>query len=148
MKKINVNLPKTITMKNFFYQLLFIGVMILATQSTQAQQRPDKMPVYPGCEQAEKNMSCMRESILNFIGKNFNSDLLHDIKDTQQVSVLVSFVIDEYGEIDEIIIDSAYAKLNAEMKRVIKLLPKIKPAEANNIPIAMKYQIPVVFEIK
>ena len=112
----------------------------------QAQERPDKMPVYPGCEQAEQKMPCMRQKILDFIGDNFDTDLIKEIKDTKQISVYVSFIIDELGKVDEINIKSGYEKLNAELQRIIQKLPVIKPAEAGGYPIRMRYELPIVFD--
>lgn len=130
--------------KMLFSTLMFIGLFF---NSLQAQQ-PDKLPVYPGCETAEEKMSCMRENVLAFIGDEFNTGLIKEINEKGQISMYVVFVIDELGKIDEISVKSAYEKLNAEMERVVKKLPLIKPAEADGYPIRMRYELPVVFEHK
>jgi protein TonB len=130
------------------YFLVFGIILLLQLQPAKAQNRPEQMPVYPGCEQADKKMACFKEKLLEFITENFNSDLINAIKDTDEISMLVIFVIDETGKPVDMSIQSAYPKLNDEMKRVLQLLPDIKPAKTDNYPIRMQYELPLVFEPK
>jgi len=135
-------------MKQRLLQLILIGMIAFSTTNMFAQQKPDKMPVYPGCKQTEKPMTCMREKILNFIEENFKTKLLHEINDAEQVTLLVNFVINEEGKIENVVVQSDYSKLNVEMERVINLLPIIKPAKIEEIPVNMQYNLPVVFDLK
>jgi len=111
-------------------------------------QMPDQMPVYPGCEQAEQKMPCFKEKLLNFIAENFDSDLLQKIDDTGEVKMMITFIIDTDGSLDEVEIKSAYDSLNDEMKKVLSRVPKITPASQNGSPVRMQYELPVIFEIK
>jgi len=135
-------------MTQFLQKITFIALLFIAGNTQAQNQKPDQMPVYPGCEQAEKPMLCMRTNILDFIGKNFNSDLLHPIKDIDEVNIYVQFVIDSVGEIRSIKISTDYPDLKKEMLRVIKKLPSIKPAKSEGNSIDMQYEIPISFEIK
>ncbi len=128
------------------YILLFISLITLIFNDLQAQQKPDKLPVYPGCEQSQDKMACMKDKILSFIGDEFNADLVKQIKDAKQVSMYISFVIDELGNIDDIHVKSGYDKLNKDMERTLRRLPKIKPAESEGYPIRMRYELPLVFD--
>ncbi len=128
------------------YTLLFVSLITLVFNDLQAQQKPDKLPVYPGCEQSQDKMACMKDEILSFIGEEFNADLLKQIKDTKQMSMSIVFVIDESGNIENIRINSGYDSINKEMLRVIKKLPKIKPAESGGQPIPMRYELPLFFD--
>jgi len=130
-------------------QITFLLFILFSFSNTlTAQSKPDSMPVYPGCEQAEQKMSCFREKLLNHISENFDTSLLHQIKDTNQVNMMISFNINFDGSLGNIKIDSPYKKLNAEMELVLTKVPKIIPAMANNEPISIQYQLPVSFDIK
>ena len=128
------------------YLYLFILGILVSTSSLQAQQ-PDTAPVYPGCEQETEQMSCFKEHLLNFMVENFDSDLLKKVKDAKQVSMMVSFIINEEGKLDEISVKSGYDFLNDEMKRVLSKIPGISPAQKDGQPIAMRYELPVIFEV-
>ncbi len=128
--------------------LLIIITFIFFTPTTIAQNRPDSMPVYPGCETAEQKMPCLKDKLLNFISENFNQDLLYEIKDAKTVEMLITFVINTDGKLSDIKIQSSYNQLNEAMKKVLLQLPGIKPAQVENNPVSMQYQLPVSFEIK
>jgi hypothetical protein len=130
-------------MKHIYF---FSIILFFYFQPANAQNRPEKMPVYPGCEQAVKKMPCFKEKVLNFITENFNSGLIDEIKKETTVSMLIMFVIDENGKPVDIMIKSGYPSLNDEMKRVIKKLPAVKPAESGGETVKMQYELPVIFE--
>ncbi len=135
-------------MKYLLKKISLISLLFIASLTQAQKQIPDQMPVYPGCEQSEQTMQCMRSHILDFIGENFNSDLLHQIKDTKEVNIYVQFIILSTGEISNIEIKTAYPKIQKEMERVLGKLPKIKPAKIEGNPIDMRYEMPISFDIK
>ena len=128
------------------YLYLLFTVLYLNTASIHAQQ-PDQAPVYPGCEQETEKMACFKEHLLNFMVENFNSDLLKKVKDAEQVNMLIGFVINEEGKLEDIQIKSGYDFLNEEMQKVLAKLPPIQPAEKDGTPIPMRYELPVIFEV-
>jgi len=128
------------------YLYLFILGILVSTNSLQAQQ-PDTAPVYPGCKESTQKMSCLKNHLLNFMVENFDSELIKKVKDTPQVSMMVSFIINEEGKLDEISVKSGYDFLNDEMKRVLSKVPVIQPAEKDGHPIPMRYELPVIFEV-
>ena len=129
------------------YLHLIIFALFMNLNHATAQERPDELPVYPGCEQEAQKMSCFKEHLLNFMVDHFDSDLLKKVKDTKQVSMFVSFVIDENGALDQVQIQSGYDYLNEEMKRVLSKVPVIQPAKKDGQPIPMRYELPVIFEV-
>ncbi|GEM_PF-5250711 len=133
-------------MKMNFYNIIFM-VFLFLSNNIQAQ-KPNQMPVYPGCEHSNEQMKCMHDKLLNFIESHFDSGVLHKIKDEKEVNVHVAFIIDESGEIENMEIKSAYPEIIKEMTKTLKQLPKIQPAKLDEKPIRMRYELPVSFEIE
>ena len=83
------------------------------------------------------------------IKKPFSINYYHlPIKDTTNIKgrVLVSFFVDEFGKvINPEIIDTFNTTLNhAIINRVMAI--KFEPAKQNGRPVAVKYQLPIVFK--
>jgi len=131
----------------YFYLLIF-GLFLNLTP-LQAQQQPDVLPIYPGCEQADVKMLCFKENLMNFISDNFNTELLKKIKKNEKgkIKMFVTFIVNENGKIDKINVKSDYDFLNEEMKRVLSEIPVMQPAKKDGQPIKIKYTLPVLFEI-
>jgi len=125
--------------------ILFISLNSLQIN---AQSRPDTMPVYPGCEQAEQKMTCLKDKLLHHIADNFDIDLLNNVKDADNVNMLIVFTIDVDGKLTDFNINSGYPVLDKEMLRVLHLVPSIIPAKRNGEAVLMQYSLPVSFEVK
>ena len=83
------------------------------------------------------------------IKRPFSIDYYHlPIKDTTNIKgrVLVSFFVDEFGKvINPEIIDTFNTTLNhAIIDRVMAI--KFEPAKQNGRPVAVRYQLPIVFK--
>ena len=59
--------------------------------------------------------------------------------------VLLSFSIDKEGKILNILTKGPNEILENEVKRVISLIPKLKPAKINGINVGVNYALPVNF---
>ncbi|EPR70091.1 TonB [Winogradskyella psychrotolerans RS-3] len=63
--------------------------------------------------------------------------------------IFTQFKIDENGDVIDIKVrKSSHLELEQEAIRVIKLLPKFKPAKQRNKNVAAIYTIPIVFLIE
>ncbi|PIF06595.1 MAG: energy transducer TonB [Draconibacterium sp.] len=63
--------------------------------------------------------------------------------------VLVSFIIDEYGNVTNVeIYRSVHPSLDNEALRVIRTLPKWKPGKQGGEAVRVKYFVPINFELK
>ncbi|MEE0997873.1 MAG: energy transducer TonB [Paludibacteraceae bacterium] len=63
--------------------------------------------------------------------------------------VIVNFVVEEDGSISDIkVVRGVHPSLDAEAVRVVKLMPKWKPAEYRGKPVRTKYMLPVFFRIQ
>jgi len=66
-----------------------------------------------------------------------------------QGRVNVKFVVEKDGSISGIeVVRSVHPSLDAEAVRVVKLMPKWKPAENRGKPVRTKYMLPIFFRIQ
>ncbi|SHG43590.1 Signal transducer regulating beta-lactamase production, contains metallopeptidase domain [Salegentibacter echinorum] len=110
----------------------------------------DEVPVFPGCEdlnsEAEKK-DCMSKEINQFVNKNFNTDEMQKYAEPGINRVIVQFKIDENGNIQKIKSRAANPKLEAEAKRIISELPKMKPGKQQGKAVNTMYSLPIVFQV-
>jgi protein TonB len=63
--------------------------------------------------------------------------------------VWIAFVIDQKGYADEVWVErSVDPSLDQEALRVIKMLPRMKPATVDGKPVNLLYSIPIDFQLK
>ncbi|WGD35439.1 energy transducer TonB [Olleya sp. YS] len=112
----------------------------------------ENVPVYPGCENAGNNdakKKCMSEKIGKFVRKNFNSNLAQDLGlDSGIKRINVGFKIDKNGNIVGIQARAPHPKLEAEAKRVIAKLPKMKPGRQRGKAVNVPYGLPITFKVE
>ncbi|MBR3896535.1 MAG: energy transducer TonB [Bacteroidaceae bacterium] len=95
----------------------------------------EKMPEFPGGKEALKDW--VKGHIY------YNPEAL---KRGIQGRVIATFVINEQGKVVEpTIIQSVHPLLDREVVRMIKRMPKWKPAEEKGVPVRVKYTMPVPF---
>jgi len=122
--------------------------LVISSLKMNAQSRPDTLPVYPGCEQTEQKMTCFKDKLLQHIADNFDIGLLNNVKDADNVNMLIVFTIDVDGKLTDVDINSGYTVLDKEMLRTLQLVPTLIPAKSNGEAVPMQYSLPVSFEIK
>ncbi len=92
-------------------------------------------PIYNGCEglSEEETKKCFNESISKFIKQEFNLSISNalDLSEPQQVAVF--FEIDENGKLSGMKIRDSEVTIQAEIARVLKKIPKMKPATQDGI---------------
>ena len=57
------------------------------------------------------------------------------------------FAITKEGTIDNIQARASSPELEAEGKRVVALLPKMKPGENDGKPVDVLYSLPIIFQV-
>ncbi|BFP40382.1 M56 family metallopeptidase [Flavobacteriaceae bacterium GF1] len=106
----------------------------------------DNVPVFPGCENSSDRKTCFLEMINEHIRKNFNYP-----KEAQEQGiegrVAVIFTIDTNGNINDIEQRGPSPILEAEVKRIIQRLPKMKPGTLNGEAVNVAFSTPVVFKL-
>jgi TonB family protein len=103
-----------------------------------AYQKVDVMPVYPGGN----------EALLKYI-----IDSTHYPKDAKiqniQGKVLVRFVVNANGSVQDVsVLKGVSPSLDAESVRIVKTLPKFKPAELEGKTVPVWYVIPIQFSLQ
>lgn len=110
----------------------------------------EQIPISYDCDASldpEKLRECVSNSIVNHINRRFNTDLASTLGLTGIVRIESEFIIDKDGDIANIVSSSPNAKLSNEAIRIINMLPRFKPATQDNVPISVKYKLPIVFQI-
>ncbi len=112
----------------------------------------ENVPVYPGCEGEPNNNAkkkCMSEKIGKFVRKNFNSELAQELGlDSGIKRINVGFKIDKTGNIVNIQARAPHPKLEAEAKRVIAKLPKMKAGRQRGKAVNVPYGLPITFKVE
>ena len=112
----------------------------------------ENAPIYNGCEglSGEENKKCFNESISKFIKQEFNPNIANvlDISEPQQVAAF--FIIDESGNLSGMKIRDAELTIQAEIGRVFKKTPKMKPATQDgiNVPVLCSVLVTYGAELK
>lgn len=106
----------------------------------------DKEPTFPGCEEEDRR-ACMNSKMMVHIKDNFNTELGKKLGLEGMQKILLSFTIDKTGSITNIRIRGPHKELEEETERVMSLLPKLIPGEANGNKIGVAYTLPIRFEV-
>jgi hypothetical protein len=108
----------------------------------------ENAPIYNGCEglSEEGTKKCFKESIVKFIKQEFNPKILNilDISEPQQVAAF--FKIDENGNVSAMKVRAANVAIQAEIVRVLKKIPEMKPATQNGINAPVICSILVTYD--
>jgi protein TonB len=111
----------------------------------------ENVPVFPGCEKERNNddkKKCMSDKIAQFVNKKFNTDLASDLGLSGRQRISVGFKIDKAGNIVNVFARAPHPGLEKEAKRVISLLPKMKPGMQRGKPVTVPYALPILFQVQ
>lgn len=110
----------------------------------------ENVPVFPGCEKGNNNdkKKCMNEKIKKLVGRKFNTDLAQDLGLSGVQKIAVFFKIDKTGEIVDIKARAPHPKLEAEARRIVNLLPKMKPGRQRGKAVRVPYYLPIKFQVQ
>jgi protein TonB len=110
----------------------------------------ENVPVFPGCEKGNntKKKECMSKKISNFVNKKFNTELAGDLGLSGRQRIIVMFKIDKTGAVTGIRARAPHPGLEKEAKRVIGLLPKMKPGKQRGKPVNVPYSLPIIFQVQ
>jgi len=108
----------------------------------------ETVPTYPGCENLDNAAAkkCMSEQITNFINQNFDTNAVKPYAEKGTNRIYVRFAITKDGTIENIQARASSSELVEEGKRVVALLPKMKPGENDGKPVNVLYSLPIIFQ--
>ena len=111
----------------------------------------DQVPVFPGCENKNNNEArkkCMSEKITKIVVRRFNTDLAGDLGLSGRQRISVIFNIDKTGNITDIRARAPHPRLEKEAKRVIGLIPRMKPGKQRGQAVIVPYSLPIIFTVQ
>ncbi|WP_188112082.1 energy transducer TonB [Aquimarina sp. RZ0] len=111
----------------------------------------EDVPVFPGCEKLKTNKekaACFSEKISRIVSRKFNTDIGNEygLQGVQRIYTLFDVAAD--GTIQNVQVRAPHPKLKKEAERVIGLLPRMTPGMQRKEPVAVKYQLPIVFKVQ
>ena len=109
----------------------------------------EEAPIYPGCtgSKAERK-KCLQEKIKQHVNKKYNTALSQELGlEPGKKRVHVLFKIDHKGDIVDVRARGPHARLEKEAIRVVKLLPKMKPAKQRGRAVGVKYALPITLNV-
>jgi len=107
------------------------------------------VPVYPGCEKfyiKTKQIECMSQEIKKHVIKNFDTDIAIEYGIEGRLKTLVTFIINTKGEVVGVKARAPHPELQKEVIKVIRSLPKMKPAQQGFKNVSVTYALPIVFQ--
>ena len=111
----------------------------------------EMVPVFPGCEiydtQAEIK-SCFSSQIAKMIKRKFDGDLAAELNLHGEQRIYVTFTVNDLGLVENIKARSKHNELASEAKRVVKLLPQMKPGQQQDKKVSVNYSLPIIFHIQ
>ena len=111
----------------------------------------EEVPVFPGCESLAVNAErkkCMSAKINNFVNRNFDTGLGSELGLTGTNLVVVMFVVNKDGRVEQIQTRAPHPELENEARRVISELPEMKPGKQAGKPVPVSYTIPIRFKVQ
>ncbi len=128
-------------MKQFIVLLLLLVQYNSYAQNNSYNEKP---PVFSNCETVEIDalQKCFDKNIYARIYGNFKVPQ-KAINENYRGEVVVLFEVDTTGQFKVIYVDAMYEELKTEVKRVISIFPKVKPATYNGRPMYKQYSIPI-----
>ena len=108
-----------------------------------------EVPVFPGCEELSeaKKRVCFQEQMNKHVSKNFRYPEIAQQFGVQG-RVFVQFLIGVDGNVTGIRTRGPDNNLEKEAKRIISLLPKIKPGKSNGIRVRVPFSMPITFRLQ
>lgn len=105
------------------------------------------VPRFPGCEELDnvQAVQCFTKKMTRFVNRKFNTGLASDLGLQGRQQIYVQFVIDQNGEVADIVSKAPHVALEKEAQRIIKQLPKMTPGKQRNRAVAVKYTLPIRF---
>lgn len=111
----------------------------------------EDVPIFPGCENLNDNAerkSCMSSKISKFVNKEFDTGLGSELGLTGTNLVLVMFVVNTEGKVEQIQTRAPHPELEKEARRVIGELPVMRPGKQRGKPVPVSYTIPIRFKVQ
>jgi hypothetical protein len=123
------------------------GLATYTTDNSMILKDVEIAPVYNGCEDlsAEETMTCFKNNISTFIKQEFNLNVSKDLNLSEPKQVEAFFIIDESGNVTGLKVRDSEVTIQAEILRVLRKIPLMKPATHNGESISVLCSIIVSY---
>ena len=101
-------------------------------------------PVFPGCKGSKKELkNCFSKKVQKHFTRKFDADLPNELGlSPGKKRVFIGFKINRQGYIVNIQARAPHPKIKAEVIKVMKMLPRMKPGKQRGKPVGVSYNIP------
>lgn len=87
--------------------------------------------------------------MMRFVQRNFDSQLANEVGlNSGKYRIFTEFIINENGNVVDVIINAPHIKLKKETRELIKKLPKFTPGKQRNKAVKVKYALPITFHVE
>lgn len=134
---------------------LFFGKTIAQENTKEAStnfynniEKIEKQVVHPSCREVEEKFKrdCLSKNVATFVSENFRVKIGNRLNLSGIFRIRANFEVDEKGKITNIEASSTEPKMNREVERILRKLPKMTPGEAKGKKVRVNYTLPIVLD--
>lgn len=115
------------------------GLATYTTDNSMILKDVEIAPVYNGCEDLsiEETRECFNNKVSTFIKREFNLSVSKDLNLSEPKQVEAFFIITENGNLTGMKVRNAEVTIQAELLRVLRKMPIMKPAMNNGKSVSV-----------
>ncbi|TQI71206.1 hypothetical protein JM79_2133 [Gramella sp. Hel_I_59] len=115
------------------------GMAIYTSDDSIILKDVEVAPVYDGCEDLseKETKECFKEKVAKFVESEFNSSLLKELNLSEPKKVEAFFIITENGNLTGMKVRNTELTIQAEILRVLRKMPIMKPAIDNGKSVSV-----------
>jgi hypothetical protein len=123
------------------------GLATYTTDNSMILKDVEITPVYNGCEELsiEETRECFKNKVSTFIKREFNLSTSKDLNLSESKQVEAFFIINEKGNLTGMKVRDSEVTVQAEILRVLRKMPVMKPASNNGKRVSVLCSIIVEY---
>lgn len=123
------------------------GLATYTTDNSMILKDVEIVPVFNGCEELsiEETRECFNNKVFTFIKQEFNLSVSKDLNLSEPKQVDVFFIINESGNLTGMKVRNSEITVQAEILRVLRKIPVMKPATHNGESVSVLCSIKVKY---
>ncbi|WP_236011261.1 hypothetical protein [Olleya sediminilitoris] len=123
------------------------GLATFTTDNSILLKDVEVVPIYNGCEalSVTQTRDCFNNKISTFIKQEFNLSITKDLNLSEPKQVEAFFIINENGTLTGMKVRDSEVNVQAEILRVLRKMPNMKPATHNGENVSVLCSILVTY---
>ncbi len=123
------------------------GLGTYTTDNSMILKDVEITPVFSGCEDLskEETRECFNDKVSTFIKREFNLSVSKDLNLSEVKQVDVFFIINESGNLTGMKVRNSEVTVQAEILRVLRKIPVMKPATQNGESVSVLCSIVMAY---